>query len=139
MGHNGWFPDGPFVFLSSNFGRASYSNVADLSRSTPLGQGSVGLTTPIFARLDPVLGPIGNPPPLDPPEDVTLHASSNAIDAGEDFPNVNGTHRGAAPDLGAVEFGDGMPWYGVRDEISPPPPVDSVPPSPPVDLRLIGE
>jgi hypothetical protein len=46
------------------------------------------------------------------PQDVTLRASSEAIDAGATIPNINDGYVGDAPDLGAYERGTPIPKYG---------------------------
>jgi hypothetical protein len=48
--------------------------------------------------------------------DLRLRAGSAAIDAGIRIPNVNDGFNGAAPDLGAYEFGRAPPHYGPRPE-----------------------
>jgi hypothetical protein len=128
MNHNGWFPNGPFEFLSSNFGASTYADIDDLASRTPLEHRGVGLGTPIFATAGHVLGPIAAPP-LVPPADVSLHVSSNAVDRGVVLPNVNDQFGGTAPDLGALERGDSMPTYGPRAAGT------AVVPAPPTGLR----
>jgi hypothetical protein len=51
---------------------------------------------------------------MPPPLALTLHASSNAIDAGVRLPNINDDYGGEAPDLGVLEHGQNLPHYGVR-------------------------
>ena len=114
MDYNGWYPNGPFTFLRRNFGSATYTNTRDLSRNTPLEHHGVALDRPIFEHTDHVLSPITEPPPLQPPADISLHPDSNAIDAGVVLPNINDSFGGDGPDLGAQEYGGSMPWYGVR-------------------------
>jgi hypothetical protein len=46
--------------------------------------------------------------------DLRLRRGSAAIDAGQALPNVTDGHRGAAPDIGAYEYGDALPRYGPR-------------------------
>jgi len=46
--------------------------------------------------------------------DLTLRPGSAAIDAGTVIPNVTDGFTGAAPDLGAYEFGKPIPHYGPR-------------------------
>jgi hypothetical protein len=46
------------------------------------------------------------------PQDVTLGAYSEAIDAGATIPNINDGYNGDAPDLGAYERGTPIPKYG---------------------------
>ncbi|MGR3343641.1 MAG: chondroitinase-B domain-containing protein, partial [Paracoccaceae bacterium] len=46
------------------------------------------------------------------PQNVALHPSSNAVDAGTVIPNINDGYNGSAPDLGAWERGLGIPHYG---------------------------
>lgn len=48
--------------------------------------------------------------------DLRLSERNAAIDAGVPLPNVNDGYRGAAPDLGAYEFGSDLPHYGPRPE-----------------------
>jgi hypothetical protein len=48
--------------------------------------------------------------------DLRLKAGSPAIDAGVYLPGFNDGYRGAAPDLGAYEFGTEPPHYGPRPE-----------------------
>lgn len=63
----------------------------------------------------------GTKPPADPkveasPEacDMRLAEKSGAIDKGVVLPNFNDGYKGAAPDLGAFEFGAELPHYGPR-------------------------
>jgi len=46
--------------------------------------------------------------------DFRLKAGSAAIDRGIALPNITDGFAGAAPDLGAVEFGQAVPHYGPR-------------------------
>jgi hypothetical protein len=46
--------------------------------------------------------------------DFRLKAGSAAVDRGVAIPNVTDGHAGAAPDLGALEFGQPLPVYGPR-------------------------
>ncbi len=46
--------------------------------------------------------------------DYRLRRGSAAVDAGMALPNINEGFSGRAPDLGAIEFGDGMPHFGPR-------------------------
>lgn len=48
--------------------------------------------------------------------DLSLKADSPAIDKGVSLPNVADVFEGAAPDLGALEFGAPLPQWGVRPE-----------------------
>ncbi|MEZ4452741.1 MAG: chondroitinase-B domain-containing protein [Nannocystaceae bacterium] len=48
--------------------------------------------------------------------DVTLAATSPAIDAGPALPGINDDFVGGGPDLGALERGCAAPIYGVRPE-----------------------
>ncbi|MGI8995694.1 MAG: Ig-like domain-containing protein [Pyrinomonadaceae bacterium] len=49
-----------------------------------------------------------------PPQMMTLKAGCNAIDGGAILPNVNDGFIGAAPDMGAYEYGRATPSYGPR-------------------------
>jgi hypothetical protein len=58
---------------------------------------------------------VPNPPPSTvPPQVMTLTANCNAVDAGVILPNVDDVFTGAAPDLGAFEFGTAPPSFGPR-------------------------
>jgi hypothetical protein len=46
-------------------------------------------------------------------------------------PNINDGYLGNAPDLGALEHGEPMPAYGVRQ------PVDTMPPSAPQNVSVL--
>jgi hypothetical protein len=48
---------------------------------------------------------------------LTLKKGCNAVDAGAVLPNINDDFVGAAPDLGAHEFGKPLPHYGPRLEL----------------------
>ena len=65
--------------------------------------------------------------------DVTLGQNSLAIDAAQALPNINDNHAGAAPDLGAIELGQPMPYYGVRQPQMPP---DILPPAVPQNVTV---
>jgi hypothetical protein len=62
------------------------------------------------------------------PQDVSLNAGSNAVDAALVLPNINDDYVGNGPDLGALERGAPLPVYGVRPEVS------TVRPNPPTNL-----
>src|SRR6185436_21146351 len=59
---------------------------------------------------------VPNPPPSTvPPQVMTLKTGCNALDAGVVLPNINdATFFGAAPDLGAYEYGQPAPTFGPR-------------------------
>ena len=52
-----------------------------------------------------------------PPQDMTLKAGCNVVDAGAILPNINDGFIGTAPDLGAYELGQPLPTYGPRQSI----------------------
>jgi hypothetical protein len=54
--------------------------------------------------------------PVDHAVDLRLKPGSAAIDAGEPLPGLNDGFTGKAPDLGAYELGQELPWYGPRPE-----------------------
>jgi hypothetical protein len=47
--------------------------------------------------------------------DFRLKAHSNAVDQGCLLPNITDGYTGKAPDLGAIEYGSGVLWYGPRN------------------------
>jgi hypothetical protein len=119
--YNGWTPDGAFRFFDA------WNNLADLKARSPYEAHGRILSTPTFASGFTLPGSYTT---LQAPTDLTLHPTSNAIDAGLVIPNITDGFLGNAPDLGALERGAPLPTYGVRATT-----VDS-PPSPPTDLRV---
>lgn len=109
--HNGWLPDGPFVLS------ASYADLADvIARSSYETNGRI-LASQSF--------PLLTAPGVDyttflPPANVTLSATSNAVNAGRVIPNINDGFVGSAPDLGAAESGRPLAFYGVRSAAAAP-------------------
>ena len=65
--------------------------------------------------------------------DVTLDQDSLALDTALPLPNINDGYAGSAPDLGAIEFGQPMPSYGVR-QFQPAP--DTMPPATPQNVMV---
>jgi hypothetical protein len=117
MDYNGWYPEGPFTYLTGNFRRAMYPVLAFVRQDTPLEHHSVALKTPIFETFDLALPPMASQrAPLPAPKGFTLHNRSSAIDAGRILPNINDDFVGKGPDLGAQERGRPTPFYGVRPE-----------------------
>ena len=104
--YNGWSPDGDFKF------DYTWTGFASLHRQSPYERHGRLLTAPVFDTT------IIQPPQFDsfmpPPSVLTLHAGSNAIDAGVRLPNINDDYCGEGPDLGSVEQGRAVPHYGVR-------------------------
>ena len=107
--HDGFFPDGSFDF----HGAGAWSSFAAMQAAGDFESHGVLLDPGTFAS--------GLVPPsiyqvTMSPQDLTLAAGSNAIDAGATLPNVNDGFTGGAPDLGALERGCPVPLYGVRPE-----------------------
>jgi len=115
---NGWSPDGTFFF------RQQYANLADVKARSPHEANGRILALPAFTGT-PAPGP--DYTSFAAPADVTLHATSNAVDAGLALANINDGFLGGAPDLGAWESGRPAPAYGVRSQ--------QFPPNPPTNLR----
>ncbi|MEO1202769.1 MAG: chondroitinase-B domain-containing protein [Pseudomonadota bacterium] len=120
--YNGWSPDGPFRFAD-----VPWTDFADLQATSPYEANGRILDGQTFAA------------PLSLPAnymtfwsdiEVRLGASSPAIDAALALPNINDGFEGAAPDLGAVEFGQALPAFGVRPE------PDDVPPAKPTNVSV---
>jgi hypothetical protein len=65
---------------------------------------------------------------------MTLKSGCNAVDAGTILPNINDDFVGAAPDLGAYEYGQPLPIYGPRPGNTDPPP----PPAPALNVYRAG-
>ena len=103
--YNGWLPDGAFRFVTT------WVNFADLQSNSPYETNGRILDDNTFTM------------PLTLPADyttfwsdtdMTLGQNSLAIDAALLLPNINDSYLGNAPDLGAIEQGEPMPAYGVR-------------------------
>jgi hypothetical protein len=121
--YNGWQPDGAFRFVQT------WVNFADLQSNSPHEANGRVLDSSTFAA------PLVLPPDYTTfwsNTDVTLGPNSLAIDAGLPLPNINDGSAGAAPDLGAIEFGKPMPAYGARKEDVE----DTLPPAAPTNVRV---
>ena len=119
--YNGWWPDGTFRFVDS------WVNFADLLSNSPYEANGRLLDENTFTT------------PLDLPvdfttfwsdTDVTLGQNSLALNAGQLLPNINDDYSGSAPDLGAIERGDMLPLYGVRQ------PPDTMAPAAPENVSV---
>jgi MYXO-CTERM domain-containing protein len=109
---NGYFPDGKYTWNKLVGGYQNYMSFAAAQAGGWETNGRI-LTMPIFAN--------GLTPPATykteiMPADVTLAPSSNAIDKGATFANVDDGFMGSAPDLGAYEVGCPQPIYGPRPD-----------------------
>lgn len=109
---DGFYPDGSFRFVFRGGPTVNAASFAALQAAGVEEHGRL-LGQPIFAN--------GLMPPASwtstiAPQDVSLHASSNAIDAGRVLAGVNDGFTGAGPDLGALEAGCPLPIYGIRPE-----------------------
>jgi hypothetical protein len=103
--YNGWLPDGAFRFVTT------WLNFADLQSNSPYeANGRIldgnTFTVPLTLPADYTT--------FWSDTDVTLGQNSLAIDAALLLPNINDGYQGNAPDLGAIEHGEPMPAYGVR-------------------------
>jgi hypothetical protein len=112
MSHFGFYPDNGYWFNDRN--SRDVSTLAQvLSQGTTLLGGSRVLTLPIFATE--IRTGSDHTTMIDPARqnvDVTLSAGSNAVDTAQVIPGVNEGFVGAAPDLGALELGKPLPFYG---------------------------
>lgn len=104
--YNGWAPDGEFTL------RDKWWDFADLQKSSPYERHGVLLRQPVFQDAVDIPKQFAD---FMPPAPVRLHPESNAVDAGVRLPNINDDFTGQAPDLGALELGQPVPRYGVRD------------------------
>jgi hypothetical protein len=112
LSHFGLYPNNGYWFNDKNAKDVTTLEQV-LSQGTTLLAGSRILTLPIFARE--IRTGIDHTTMIDPAQqnvDPTLSATSNAVDAGKIIPGLNEAFEGAAPDLGALERGKPMPFYG---------------------------
>ena len=107
---DGFFPDGGFRFRLTPDELTSYANFAALQAGGLETTGTL-LTEPIF--VNGLVGPASYTTTL-AAQDMTLHATSNAVDAGAVLPGVTNGYVGAAPDIGALERGCPLPIFGIR-------------------------
>ena len=91
-----------------------YATLEEYSRATGQDKHSILVDYDIFLNVTP-------PDPDDRPMiydaeslNFELQPESAAVDAGCILPNVNDDYTGAAPDLGALEYGKPLPVYGPR-------------------------
>jgi len=103
--YDGYWPDGQFKLT------ATWNSFNSLQQNSPyehhgLLLNGLPFATPVTFATDYTT--------FVQPIDATLAPSSNAIDAGVRLPNINDGFTGNAPDLGALERGLPLPWYGVR-------------------------
>jgi MYXO-CTERM domain-containing protein len=109
--YNGYYPDGIFDFTWGSLGYVKYNSLAAARAAIGIEQHGLIVPMPIFESG--LTAPANYKTSL-MPADVTLTASSMALDRGLVLANLNDGYRGAAPDLGALERGCPLPIYGVR-------------------------
>lgn len=109
---NGYFPDGRFWLGTIGGIFQVFPNFATLQASGVFEAGGTLLTEPMF--VGDFVGPSGDGGVRQEPADFTLHPASNAIDRATVLAGINQSFAGAAPDLGAWEFGCPAPVYGPR-------------------------
>ena len=92
----------------------AYKTLADFQAATGQDTHSVLLDFDTFIKVSPP--DTSAPQRLYHPEefDFRLRPDSRAIDAGVPLPTITDGFTGAAPDLGAYEFGAPLPHYGPR-------------------------
>jgi hypothetical protein len=113
--NNGW-SDGVFQWTSQGSGLGgTYSNLADYQTNSPLpfDKNSIVLTGTTF-ETEPTRGAVWDQQYIDVSNlpGLTLDSSSNARGSGVLLHNING--QSGTPDLGAIQFGDSAPSYGVN-------------------------
>jgi hypothetical protein len=93
----------------------SFKSLGEYSEATGQDKHSVLVNFQIFQNLQPA--DVNQPTHVYDPDSINfeLKAGGLAIDAGVRLPNVNDGFLGAAPDLGALEFGAPLPHYGPRE------------------------
>jgi len=109
--YNGYYPDGIFDFTWESLGYVKYNSLAAARAALGVEMHGLILAPPIFESG--LVAPANYKTSL-APADVTLVATSTAIDRGLVLPNLNDGFRGSGPDFGALERGCPIPIYGVR-------------------------
>lgn len=110
--HNGYHPDGEFAF---NYAATGYVKAPSFAELQAAGIEEGGVLVPEGTFEGGLIPPPDYTVTVDP-GDVTLAASSPAVDAAAPLPGVNDGFEGAGPDMGALERGCEAPLYGVRPE-----------------------
>ena len=110
--YNGYFPDGEYEFGYGASG-ATYPTFAAVKAAGRYEKHGVLVSAATFANG---LGAPTDHHPKVAPADVALASGALAVDKGVLLANVNDGFHGAAPDLGALEFGCPSPIYGVRPD-----------------------
>jgi hypothetical protein len=92
----------------------SFATLQEFSAATGNDANSRMVDWTIFTKAAPPVS--GDPTRVYRPGDFdfSLVAQSAAIDAGVALPGITDGFTGAAPDLGAIEFGGAIPTYGPR-------------------------
>jgi len=107
---------GPFSAFAY-WNRVKYASLADFRAGT--GQEAHGMALPwsegVFASRIGIPDDLATQYPVGA-NDLRLGPRSPVIDKGMMLPSVNDGYAGAAPDLGAIEFGQPLPHYGPRGE-----------------------
>ena len=138
--NNGWYPDAS-VWWSTTGG--SYSSMAaaraGLPATTPLfGSSTRRHENDVITEADPFLTDVtlGSSylTEITTPYSPSLAPSSIPRGAGVVLPGITDGFSGTAPDMGAIITGIGPPIWGDRDTGTPVP-TDTIPPSPPGNLR----
>jgi len=96
--------------FTGKLGAVTFTSLAAL-RSTTTEKHAIQVDLGVFATT--VAYPSA-PFPARGLADLRLRTGANAIDAGFSIPNVNDSHAGSGPDLGAYELGAPLPVYGPR-------------------------
>jgi hypothetical protein len=111
--HNGYYPDGGFLFGQLDGQNRLYDGFAETMASGQVEPNGVLLATPVF--VPDVVGPADEMADA-VPGDFALDPSSSAVDAGRVLAGINDGFEGSAPDLGARELGCVAPVYGPRTD-----------------------
>jgi hypothetical protein len=102
------------AFESANGGRVNqaYATLKDYQKGSGQDAHSITVGLDTFVNVKPT--DEANPPMLYEPEkmDFRLRPHSAAVDKGTVLPTITDGFKGAAPDLGAYEFGSALPHYG---------------------------
>ncbi len=108
-GFAGWSGD---VVMKWNGVR--YRSLAEVREQSPVERHAL-LLDPALLFLEGTKAPANELTVFDPIHlELRLKAGSPAVDKGEKLPGFNDGYAGAAPDLGAYEFGEKPPHYGPR-------------------------
>ena len=99
--------------FEGRLGPISFNSLAQLRALTTESEASAVS----LADFQATVGQPNDPLQIYPQQDLRLQAAAAGVDGGQPMAGINDGFSGAAPDLGAYEFGVDLPVYGPRERL----------------------